>query len=111
MPRSIECLIGQPPAAAAVGDAARPEAVDGQDHISPRSDPIADLRRVARKAATAVQHDDRGIATGLVRIAAEPRGQSGVRACQIPHQLRRCMIRKVGKFDQTAGPSGCSAER
>jgi hypothetical protein len=106
----VECLVGRT-AAATAGNPARAKAVDGQRHIAPRAYSIRDLRGVAGKAATAVEHDDRGISSDPGGAATDDRRQSGVRPHQVTQLRCRSVIREVGKFDQTSGVSGWSAER
>ena len=97
-------LVKRSPATATAGDAARPEAVDGKSHIPPRAQSIGNFRGVAGKAAAAMQHDDRRIASGGIGAAIEDPRQSRVWPRQITRQACRPVIREIAKGDQHSGP-------
>jgi hypothetical protein len=56
---------------AAVGEAARAEAVDGKGHISPGTQPISDPGEMPGNANTAVQYDNRRERSTAVGRTAE----------------------------------------
>ena len=97
--------------AAAVGEAARAEAVDGKGHVSPGTQPIRDPGEMPGNANTAVQYDNRRERSAAVGRTAELRCQTGIRSRQIAVEILWRLSREVRKFDESAGRGSAGIEQ